>query len=277
MYRRVNRTFISRILLCSIAVLSLGGLAACSSDEAPYVERSVESLYNVALADLQAGNYKKAAKSFDEVERQHPYSFWATRAQLMAAYAYYQDNSYDEAVLAANRFIQLHPGNQDVDYAYYLIAISFYEQISDVSRDQAITEQAVEALTDVMRRFPDSEYARDARLKLDLTFDHLAGREMEVGRFYLSRKQYVAAIKRFQVVVAEFQTTSHVPEALHRLTEAYLALGVTEEAQATAAVLGYNYPGSIWYRDSHALLTGQNLSPQEGKGTWVSRVWKTIF
>ena len=259
-----------------VALLALA-LVACSSDEPEYVERSVEELYNAAMNDLQANRYAAAARSFDEVERQHPYSFWATRAQLMAAYAYYQDNSYDDAVLAAERFIRLHPGNRDVDYAYYLIAISYYEQISDVSRDQKMTQLAVDALIELVRRFPDTEYARDAGLKLDLTYDHLAGKEMTIGRYYLGRKQYLAAIKRFQTVIDGFQTTSHVPEALHRLTEAYLALGVTDEAQATAAVLGYNYPGSAWYRDSYALLTGQDLAPADSERSWISRAWKAVF
>ena len=259
------------------AALLAAAPAACSSDEPEILERSVEDLYSSAMNDLQEGRHESAAQAFEEVERQHPYSIWATRAQLMAAYAYYQDNNYDQSVLAADRFIQLHPGNRDVDYAYYLIAISHYERISDVSRDQQMTELAVDALNEVVRRFPDTEYARDAHLKLDLTYDHLAGREMNIGRFYLDRKHYLAAIKRFQTVIEEYQTTSHVPEALHRLTEAYLALGVTEEAQATAAVLGYNYPGSVWYRDSYALLEGQNLAPEERQGTWIGRLWRSIF
>jgi outer membrane protein assembly factor BamD len=259
------------------AALLATALVACGSDEPEYVEYSVEELYNQAMNDIQANRYAAAAKSFDEVERQHPYSFWATRAQLMSAYAYYQDNSYDDAVLAAQRFIRLHPGSRDVDYAYYLIAISYYEQISDVSRDQKMTEQAVEALTELVRRFPETEYARDAVLKLDLTYDHLAGKEMTIGRYYLDRKQYLAAIKRFQTVIELFQTTSHVPEALHRLTESYLALGVTDEAQATAAVLGYNYPGSSWYRDSYALLIERDLAPEESGRSWISRAWSAVF
>lgn len=263
--------------LAAAALLALA-LVACSSDDEPeYVEQTVEELYTAAMNDLQGNRYAAAGKGFDEVERQHPYSFWATRAQLMAAYAYYQDNSYDDAVLASERFITLHPGNRDVDYAYYLIAISYYEQISDVSRDQKMTQLAVDALTELVRRFPDTEYARDARLKLDLTYDHLAGKEMTIGRYYLGRKQYLAAIKRFQTVIKRFETTSHVPEALHRLTEAYLALGVTDEAQATAAVLGYNYPGSSWYRDSYALLTERDLSPADSQSSWISRAWKAVF
>ncbi len=264
----------SRLLAVGLVTLVL---AACGNDKPVYVERSVEDLYNEAMNNLEAGKYESAARSFDEVERQHPYSFWATRAQLMATYAYYMDNNYDQAILSADRFIQLHPGSRDVDYAYYLTAISYYEQISDVRRDQQLTEYAVDSLNEVLRRFPNSKYARDAQLKIDLTYDHLAGTEMSIGRFYLGRKQYLAAIKRFQIVVEDYQTTSHVPEALHRLTEAFLALGVTKEAQATAAVLGYNFPGSVWYRDSYALLTGQELEPEEKEGSWIGRVWKSVF
>ena len=174
----------------------------------------------------------------------------------MSAYAFYEANDYDEAIAAAQRFIELHPGNADVPYAYYLVGISYYEQISDVGRDQKMTEQALAAFDELVRRFPDSKYARDAELKADLTRDHLAGKEMSIGRYYLRRGQYVAAINRFRNVVERYQTTTHVPEALHRLTEAYLALGLDEEAQKNAAVLGYNFPSSEWYQDSYALLNG---------------------
>lgn len=253
-------------------------LAACSASEAPYVEKPVEELYNTAMDSLVAGNYKTAAKGFDEVERQHPYSAWATKAQLMASYANYMINQYDEAILAAERFIQLHSGNKDASYAYYLVALSYYEQIADVGRDQKITERALNAMQEVIKRYPDSAYARDARLKIDLTRDHLAGKEMEIGRYYLRRKQYLAAINRFRQVVEKYQTTSHVAEALHRLTESYLSLGVTEEAQSAAAVLGHNYPGSIWYRDSYALLGGQGLSPSgDDKRSWISRAFSKVF
>jgi outer membrane protein assembly factor BamD len=232
-------------------------LAGCSgTDEEEYVERPVEELYNEAQDLLESGDPGQAGQAFEEVERQHPYSQWATRAQLMSAYAYYEANSYDEAVAAAERFIELHPGHQDVPYAYYLIGISYYEQISDVGRDQKMTEQALAAFDELRRRFPDSEYARDAELKADLARDHLAGKEMSIGRYYLRRGQYVAAINRFHSVVGRYQTTTHVPEALHRLTEAYLALGLDQEAQKNAAVLGYNFPSSQWYLDSYALLNG---------------------
>lgn len=264
---------------CRAAIVVLLGawLVACGSTEDVYVERSVESLYNEAMDNLLAGNEKFAAKRFDEVERQHPYSVWATKAQIMAAFAHYQSNEYDEAILAAKRFIELHPGHRDVAYAYYLVGISYYEQISDIGRDQMMTQNALDSLQEVVRRFPNTEYARDAKLKIDLTVDHLAGKEMDVGRFYQRRGQYIAAINRFKLVVEKYQTTTHVPEALHRLTESYLALGVTPEAQATAAVLGYNFPGSEWYQDSYALLGGDVPRPPKEKRSWFGRLWSSVF
>jgi outer membrane protein assembly factor BamD len=261
----------------AVALLAIVWLAACASGGDEYVERPVDEIYNQAMDQLMAGNYQIAAQSFDEVERQHPYSVWATKAQVMAAYAHYQDNAYDQAILAAKRFIDLHPGNPDVAYAHYLVALSYYEQISDVGRDQKITELALESLEIIVRRFPNTEYARDAKLKVDLARDHLAGKEMEVGRFYLKRGEHIAAINRFRTVVENFQTTTHVPEALHRLTEAYLALGVVEEAQTAAAVLGYNYPGSEWYVDSYALLTGIDVRPEKSDRSWIARAWNAVF
>lgn len=254
------------------AALLLGlGLAACSSDEPPaYVERPVEELYNGAMNALEVGNYEEAARLFDEVERQHPYSAWASKAQLMAAYAFYQENSYDEAINALDRFIELHPGSPDVSYAYYLKAISYYEQISDVRRDQRMTTEALNALEELVRRFPRSKYTRDAELKIDLALDHLAGKHMDIGRYYQGQSEYLAAINRFRTVIERYQTTTHVPEALHRLVESYLALGIIDEAKATAAVLGHNFPGSEWYIDSYALLTGENLRPEDSEGSWIS-------
>mgnify|MGYP003571172447 CR=1 FL=1 len=249
-------------------------LVACSSDERPtYVEQPVEDLYNGAMNAMQAGDYEEAARLFDEVERQHPYSEWASKAQLMAAYAFYQENSYDEAINALDRFIELHPGSPDVAYAYYLKSISYYEQISDVRRDQKMTADALTSLEELVRRFPDSKYARDAELKIDLALDHLAGKHMAIGRFYQSRSEYLAAINRFRTVIERYQTTTHVPEALHRLVECYLAMGIVDEAQATAAVLGHNFPGSEWYIDSYALLTGENLSPEDSDESWISGVF----
>lgn len=254
-------------------------LAGCAAERENYVERPVHVLYNQAVDALEGKDYAEAAKLFDEVERQHPYSVWATKAQIMAAYAYYQANKYDEAIIAINRFIQLHPGSRDIAYAYYLKALSYYEQISDVARDQLMTEKALSALQEVVRRFPTSRYARDAKLKIDLTRDHLAGKEMSIGRWYLKHRNYLAAINRFKRVVDEYQTTTHVPEALHRLVEAYTALGLTDEAKKVAAVLGYNYPGSEWYVDSYQLATGEQVRPRpqpERKG-FLARAWDWVF
>lgn len=258
----------------AVCAIALGLLAACSSnDDIPYEERPVEDLYNSAMDDLLAGRNETAAKMFDEVERQHPYSVWSGKAQLMAAYGLYKADRYDEAINALDRFIQLNPANREVAYAYYLRALCYYEQITDVGRDQQMTRLALESLDDVVRRFPETAYATDARLKRDLTLDHLAGKEMSVGRFYLNRKDYLAAINRFRVVVDQYQMTTHVPEALHRLTEAYLALGLTDEARRTASVLGHNYPGSEWYVDSYALLVDGNIREElpgvtQDKSTW---------
>ncbi|TNE34048.1 MAG: outer membrane protein assembly factor BamD [Alphaproteobacteria bacterium] len=253
-------------------------LTACSSDkQEAYQEQPVEQLYNTALAELNSENYLQAAQGFDEVERQHPYSVWATKAQIMSAFAYYQSNEYDQAILAAERFIDLHPGNKDAAYAYYLVAISYYEQITGVERDQKVTRQALDALQNLVRRFPNSEYAQDARLKIDLTRDHLAGKEMAIGRYYLKNKYLVGAINRFRIVVEQYQTTTHVPEALERLTEAYMMLGVKSEAQTAAAVLGYNFPGSEWYQDAYALLDKNYLRPEIDEGSWIVKAWNSIF
>ncbi|NWH08409.1 MAG: outer membrane protein assembly factor BamD [Alphaproteobacteria bacterium] len=268
-----------RALFAAAIVLSAFALTACAGDskELPYVERPVEGLYNEAVKQLDRENWAEAAKMFDEVERQHPYSSWARRAMLMSAFCNYQANKYDQAILSAERFIVLHPGNKDVAYAYYLKAISLYEQITDVGRDQRTTQLALASLNEVVQRFPDSEYARDARLKIDLTRDHLAGKEMAIGRYYMQRQQFVAAINRFRTVLENFQTTTHTPEALHRLTECYLAMGLTKEAQTSAAVLGYNFPGSEWYEESYALLAGQNLAPEQDEGSWISKAFSSVF
>jgi len=219
-------------------------------------EASVEQIYNNAMDLLLEGSREAAALQFEEVERQHPYSVWATKAQLMNAYAKYQNGSYGDAIIALERYIQLHPGNRDVGYAYYLRALSHYRQITDVGRDQAMTEEALIAFQDLVRRFPDSSYARDGRHKIELIVDHLAGKEMEVGRFYQQRDAHLAAINRFKVVTSRYDTTTHVPEALHRLIESYTALGLDESARRVAAVLGYNYPGSAWYFDTYELVEG---------------------
>lgn len=268
-----------RLAQTLLVVLALSGLAACSDSEDKYVDAPVEKLYNDAVDALQAQKYKTAQKQFEEVERQHPYSVWATRATLQAGYAAYQGGAYDDAVVILDRFIQLHPGNRDIAYAYYMRALCSYEQIVDVGRDQKKTEEAMNALSEVIRRFPESQFARDARVKLDLTRDQLAGKEMDVGRYYLRERQYVAAIGRFRRVIEQYQTTSHVEEALHRLVESYVALGVMDEARTAAAVLGHNFPGSRWYADSYKLLGGtvNGADFPENKSSWISRAWKKIF
>jgi outer membrane protein assembly factor BamD len=259
-----------------IVVLTIS-LAACGgAKKDAYIEKPVDDLYNQAMDEIVEERYGQAATSFDQVESQHPYSIWATKAQLMAAYAQYENGDYGQAIIAADRFIQLHPGNRDVGYAYYLKAISYYVQIVDVERDQKTTELALKALDDVVRRFPDTKYARDAKLKLDFTRDHLAGKEMEIGRYYLSRGQYLAAINRFKRVVDKYQTTTHVPEALERLVECDMALGLTAEAKQNAAVLGYNYPGSEWYGDAYALLKGSQ-EPDAQTQSWFGRTIGSIF
>ncbi len=223
--------------------------------------KSVEDLYNNGIDALNAKRYSTAVTQFDAVEQNYPYSSWAVNAQLMHGYAEYLQNHYTEAVASLDRYIQLHPTNANASYAYYLRALSFYEQIADIQRDQKGTEQAMAALQDVVNRFPDSAYARDSKLKIDLCRDHLAGKEMDIGRWYEGQKLYGAAIGRFQRVVDDYQTTNHAPEALHRLVEIYLTLGLKDQAKRTAAVLGYNYPGSPWYSDTYAQLADGGIAP----------------
>jgi outer membrane protein assembly factor BamD len=222
-------------------------------------------------------DYKEASRQFSEVDRQHPYDSWAVRAQLMAGYAEYKAMDYDAANISLDQYIKLHPGNDDISYAYYLRALCDYERIADVRRDQGYTQNAQKKLEAVVRRFPETTYAKDAVLKLGLIDDHLAGAEMEIGRNYLTQQLYYAAIGRFRRVVEKHQTTSHVPEALHRLVECYLALGIHQEAKATAAVLGHNFPGSTWYQDSYNLLVQNNLAPEEDKKSWISQIWHDLF
>lgn len=249
--------------LVAALALPIAGCAGGRGTRAdlPYVARDVGTLYTAAKQRLDNGRYKEAAALFDEVERQHPYSVWARRAQLMSAFSYYLNRDYTESIQSAQRFLSVHPGNRDAPYAYYLIALGYYEQISDVTRDQKITAQAQDALGELVRRYPGTRYASDARLKIDLVRDHLAGKEMEVGRFYERRRQWLAATLRFRKVVDEYQTTNHAPEALMRLTETYLALGVRNEAERAAAVLGANYPGSEWYQRAYKLMQDNPANP----------------
>ena len=245
------------ILATATAAISLtagcGGKGGKNRDTA-YVARDVDTLYLAAKDRLDRGRSKEAAALFDEVERQRPYSPWARRAQLMSAFSYYVGRDYIKAISSAQRFLSIHPGNKDAAYAYYLIALSYYEQISDVTRDQKATAQALAAMTELTRRYPDTRYAADARLKLDLINDHLAGKEMDIGRAYERQGKWLAASIRFRAVIDKYQTTSHTPEALYRLAESYLSIGLPEEAQKAAAVLGKNYPGNEWYGRAFKLM-----------------------
>jgi outer membrane protein assembly factor BamD len=248
-----------KIAVLAAATSALVITAGCAGGgkktrDTAYVARDVDTLYAAAKERLDQGRTREAAALFDEVERQHPYSPWARRAQLMSAFSYYVARDYTKAIQSAQRFLSIHPGNKDAAYAYYLISLSYYEQMSDVSRDQKITEQARTALTDVVRRYPDTRYAADARLKLDLVADHLAGKEMTIGRYYQKSGKWLAATVRFREVLDNYQTTSHAPEALYRLVESYLAIGIPEEAQKAAAILGANYAGTEWYQKAYQLM-----------------------
>ena len=270
------------------AVLLAVALSACASRakeqaKLQYQEQPVEQLYNTAADLLDQRRWTEAATAFEEVDRQHPYSSWARRSMLMSAYAKYQSNNYDDAMEAARKFVALHPGNDGAAYAYYLIAVCQFEQIMDVGRDQKTTEDSLAALQEVVRRYPQSDYARDARLKIDMTYDQLAGKEMEVGRFYLKREQQLSAINRFKKVVDDpnFQKTTHTPEALERLVESYLSVGMTEEAQKMAAILGYNFPGSEWYTRAYTLMGQRGVAvvgePEARRKGWLSRTFGRIF
>jgi len=273
----------------ALAVLA-GGLGACGTlgggddrENVQFVDEPVAQLYTRGADQLDRRNWAYALLYFEEVERQHPYSSWARRAMLMEAYAHYQAREYDASIEDAQRFVALHPGNESAPYAYYLIAVCHFERILDVGRDQGTTERALAALNDVVRRYPDSAYARDARLKLDMVYDQLAGKEMEVGRFYLERDQHLAAINRFRLVIENenFQRSSHTPEALHRLVESYLSVGMIEEAQRMAAVLGHNYPGNEWYQRSYALMTESGVAPvaeeEARRRGWLGRTFGAVF
>ncbi len=248
----------------AVLLLLVGFVSACAGDKDDLPpDQPVEELYNKASALMDKKDYAEAARAFQEVERQHPYSQWSTRAQLMTAFSFYQDLNYDEAITALDQYIQTHPGSESIAYAYYLRALCDYERLADVRRDQSYAKNALSGLQTVVSRFPETTYAKDAVLKIALVNDHLAGAEMEVGRNYLKQRLFTAAVGRFRTVVEKYQTTSHVPEALHRLVECYLALGIPTEAQTVAAVLSYNFPGSKWYQDSYDLLVKNKVKPPE--------------
>ena len=271
-----------RALAAGLAVLvTAAALAGCSvfkKDDDFVPDDPPEMLYNEGLYLLNTRHdYKEAAKKFDEVDRQDPYSDWARKALLMSAYAYYQAEEYDDCVNSAKRYITLHPASSDAAYAQYLIGASFYDQILDVSRDQERATKAIDALQEVVRKYPTSEYAVAAQKKLDMGRDQLAGKEMDIGRYYLKRRDFVGAINRFKVVVTQYQTTRHVEEALMRLSECYVSLGIIDEAQTAAAVLGHNFPDSPWYKDAYRLVKTAGGEPTaENKGSWISRAFQKM-
>lgn len=252
-------------------------LGACSlfDKDAIAPDEPADKLYNEGLYILnQKKDPKEAAKKFEEVDRQHPYSEWARKSLIMSAYAYYEAGSYDDCINSARRYVTLHPGSPDAAYAQFLIGSSYYDQIPEISRDQSRTEKAVESLEEVVRKYPTSEYAVAAKRKIEVARDQLAGKEMEVGRWELERREYTGAINRFKVVVTRYQRTRHVEEALLRLTEAYMALGIVDEAQTSAAVLGHNFPESRWYKDAYTLMQSKGLRPSENKGSWISQAFR---
>ena len=247
------------------------------SDEEPIENRSAREIFDQAERQLADGDAEEAAKTFDEVERLYPFSQLAKRATINSAFASYQAGDMPAARAAAGRYLDLYPSDVDAPYAQYLIGLSYYDNIADVRRDQATTKSALEELTELVQRYPDSDFARDARLKIDLTLNHIAGKEMTVGRYYLKRGHYLAAANRFRVVLEQYQTTAHTPEALHRLVEAYLSLGLDREAQTSAAVLGENFVGSDWYAASYALLEGKDLRPERHEDDFFDRVFRRVI
>ena len=273
-------TRLGRVL--AIALLA-GSLGACSSfdmfskkDDTP-PDEPADRLYNEGLYLLnQKKDPKEAVKKFEEVDRQHPYSEWARKSLIMTSYAYYEAGEYDDCVNSAKRYITLHPGGADAAYAQFLIGSSYFDEIPDITRDQARTEKALAALDEVIRKYPASEYATSAKQKIEVARDQLAGKEMEIGRYYLKKKDYTGAINRFKVVVTKYQTTRHVEEALMRLTESYMALGIVDEAQTAAAVLGHNFPDSTWYKHAYALVKTGGIEPKENQGSWISKAFKGI-
>jgi outer membrane protein assembly factor BamD len=280
-WRLVSMTMFERSRGALMRLLSLAALVitltACSmfDKDAIAPDEPADKLYNEGLYLLNnKKDPKTAAKKFEEVDRQHPYSEWARKSLIMSAYAYYESAQYDDCINSARRYVTLHPGSPDAAYAQFLIGSSYFDQMPDISRDQGRTEKAVEALDEVVRRYPTSEYAVAAKRKIEVARDQLAGKEMDVGRWQLERREFTGAINRFKVVVTRYQRTRHVEEALLRLTEAYMALGIVDEAQTSAAVLGHNFPDSRWYKDAYALMQARGLQPNENKGSWISQAFK---
>lgn len=267
------RRHVAALIIAPALALMVAGCGDKEDVDEDVVVDPPDLLYNQGLALLNAGDTREATEKFEELDTQHPYSQYARNAMVMSAFLHFRRGDYQEAINEATRFVTLYPAHPDAAYAQYLIGESYFRQIPDVTRDQELSMKAIEAMGEVVRKYPDSEYAEDARQKMQIALDQIAGKEMQIGRYYLERHEYLAAVNRFRTVVEEYQTTRHVEEALHRLTESYLALGIVPEAQTAAAVLGHNFPDSSWYQDSYALLNEEGYSPQENQGSWMSRVF----
>ena len=277
-----EKTAMTRLFAAASAGMMVAalGLAGCTgaerADQDQFASKSAEEIYRIAEGDLAGGDPEKAAQTFSEIERLYPYSEWSKRAVMMSAFSYHTAGEYDQSRAAAQRYLDFYPADEDAADAQYLVALSHYDQITDVGRDQGRTFEALQALRATIERYPNSEYATSARLKFDLALDHLAGQEMEIGRFYLKQGQYQAAIKRFRAVVEEYQVTGHTPEALHRLVESYLSLGLTDEAQTAGPILGHNYQSTDWYGDSFALLQGEGLDATEAGQSWLTAIYRQV-
>src|SRR5579862_8337101 len=268
---------VAGVVALALLLAPLMGCSLFQKNDDYVPEDPADKLYNEGLFLLNSKqDYAGAAKKFDEVDRQNPYSDWARKALLMSAFSYYQAQKYDDCVNAAKRYVTLHPGSPDAAYAQYLIGSSYYDQILDVTRDQGRADKAINSLEEVVRKYPDSEYATAAKKKIDMARDQLAGKEMEIGRFYINKRDFIGAINRFKVVVTQYQTTRHVEEALERLTEAYISLGIIDEAQTAAAVLGHNFPDSPWYKDSYNLVKNAGGQPNENKDSWMSKAFQKM-
>jgi len=283
-FRRAAKTHLplnfAKLATAAIAVPLF--LAGCNAEKdldlSSYVESTepADVLYNQALANLEAGRLTEASKKFEAVDKQHPYSEYARKALIMSTFTNYRQGKYVEAINSGKRFVNLYPSDQDAAYAQYLVGLSYFRQIKDVTQDQGDARRTIEAMEEVVQRWPDSQYAADAKEKIRFARDQLAGKEMQVGRYYLERHEYIAAIRRFRGVVENYGNTRHVEEALARLTEAYLAMGISSEAQTAAAVLGHNYPDSQWYKDSYKLLQSGGLEPRENSGSWISKAVRSV-
>ena len=271
------RSRVSALIFATIFIL----LSNCSEnqvgiDNSPSEDKAAEEIFNSGEKEILRKRYGDAAEKFTEVERLYPYSDWAKRALIMQVYSFHKDQSYENVVSAANRFIEFHPNDKDVPYAYYLIGLSYYDQVLAIGRDQELAKEALRVFSLITKEYPESKYASSSQIRFNFLRDHLASKEMEVGRYYLKRSHYAPAINRFRGIIEEFPTTSQVPEALHRLVEAYLSLGLVNEAQTAGAILGYNYRSTEWYDRTFALLSSKGLKPKSSGNSWLSKIYRQV-